>query len=78
MPLYMESSTIFGSTSTICSVRGSCWNRSPVMIEFKHTLLPAPVAPATSTCGMRVRSATNGWPFTSTPNGMRSAASLFS
>ena len=78
MPLYIDSSTIFGSTITIWSVRGSCWNSSPVMIEFRHTLLPAPVAPATSKCGMRVRSLTNGWPFTSTPSGTLSAASLFS
>jgi hypothetical protein len=41
----MESSTIFGSTITMLQRLGSCWNRSPVMIEFRHTLLPAPVAP---------------------------------
>ena len=61
---------------TNCSVAGPCWNKSPVMMAFRQTLLPEPVAPATSRCGIFVRSATNGWPTTSTPSGILSAASL--
>ena len=35
---------------------------------LRYTLLPEPVAPATSTCGIFVRSETNGLPTASTPS----------
>ena len=38
------------------------------MIALTQTLLPDPVAPAMSRCGMRDRSALNGWPATSWPS----------
>ena len=37
------------------------------IIEFRPTDLPLPVAPATSRCGIAVRSATTGMPLTSLP-----------
>ncbi len=39
-------------------------------MEFRHTLLPAPVAPATSRWGMRARSATVALPAMSLPMAM--------
>src|SRR5262245_50156449 len=48
------------------------------MTALRHTLLPEPVAPATRTCGILVRSATNGCPTTSTPSGTLRAPSLAS
>jgi hypothetical protein len=41
-------------------------------MELRQTLLPLPVAPATSRCGMRPRSATTGAPAMSLPSAMAS------
>ena len=38
------------------------------MIALTQTLLPEPVAPAMSRCGIFARSALNGWPATSWPS----------
>ena len=43
---------------------GSCWKSEPVMMVFRQTLLPAPVEPAMSTCGIFVKSDTNDVPLT--------------
>ena len=60
-------STIFGSTSTSFSSSGRFVYSQLMRIEFMHTLLPEPVVPAMSMCGMRVRSATSGSPEASLP-----------
>ena len=38
------------------------------MMVLRQTVLPEPVAPATSMCGILVRSATHGMPATSLPS----------
>ena len=47
---------------------GFAENRTLNSIVFKLTLLPAPVAPATSRCGIVLRSAVTGAPKMSLPN----------
>ena len=41
-------------------------------MELRQTLLPAPVAPAISRCGMRARSTTTGSPETFLPSAILS------
>ena len=67
MSLNCDISTIFGSTSTSFSSFGFRVYRNPMMIVFMHTLLPDPVVPAISMCGIFVRSAISGSPDASLP-----------
>ncbi len=46
-------------------------------MPFMHTLLPEPVAPAISRCGISARSAIIGFPYTSLPNATGILARLF-
>ena len=55
-PLYPVSSTILGSIISMRTSSGVRVNKNVVMMVFMQTLLPAPVAPAISTWGMRARS----------------------
>ena len=68
MPLYCASSTRFGSIRMSFTSVGVAFIRMLSMIAFTHTLLPDPVAPAISRCGIFDRSALNGWPATSWPS----------
>ena len=67
MPSYMVSSTRFGSMR----MRRTSSGRARIMIDVMSPLmqvdLPAPVAPAMRTCGMRARLATTSFPSTSLP-----------
>ena len=47
------------------------------MMLFMHTLLPAPVAPAISRCGISAKSAIIGLPYTSLPRATGILALLF-
>ncbi len=49
------SSTRFGSTRTMRTSSGVARMRIEVIIELTKDDLPAPVAPATSRCGIRAR-----------------------
>jgi len=60
-------STIFGSTRISFTWSGRLVMRMLAMIELMHTLLPEPVVPAISMCGMDVRSAIRAAPDTSLP-----------
>ena len=60
MSAYGVISTRFGSISTIRSSFGEKCISRPVMIAFRHTDLPAPVAPAISRWGIFARSASTG------------------
>ncbi len=71
MLLKPVSSTILGSTIRNFSSSGGWSHSMPVMIELMHTLLPDPVAPAMSRCGMAPRSTVTAPPDTSRPRGMR-------
>ena len=71
MPLYCVSSTRFGSTINMRSVSGVFCSSSAAMMEFTHTDLPAPVAPAMSMCGMARKSAATACPETSCPRPRR-------
>ena len=62
IPLYPESSTIFGSTSIIFTSLGLALYNIDTIIEFMHTLLPDPVAPAISTWGILAISPTHTSP----------------
>ena len=65
IPLYCAISTRLGSIRISFTSLGVARIRSEQMIALTHTLLPDPVAPAISTCGIRDRSALNGCPATS-------------
>ena len=58
IPSYAVSSTRFGSTRTMRTSSGVARMRIEVIIELTNDDLPAPVAPATSRCGIRARFAT--------------------
>ena len=64
----MDSSSTFGSIITIFSSDGVALNKRLEIILFKATLLPDPVAPATSRCGIFVMSVTIGLPEISFPS----------
>ncbi len=64
----MDSSSTFGSIITIFRSEGVVLNSRLDIILFKATLLPEPVAPATSRCGILVISATTGLPEISLPS----------
>ena len=66
-PRYWLSSTCLGSIRMSWTSSGVRVISSDVIRLLMHTLLPEPVAPATSKCGMRVRSPTTGLPATSMP-----------
>ncbi len=55
MPSYAVSSTRLGSTSTMRTSSGVERIRIEVIIELTKLDLPAPVAPATSRCGILAR-----------------------
>ena len=57
MPSNGASSTTFGSIISRRSSDGSRRYSSDVSITLSPTLFPAPVAPATITCGMLAKSA---------------------
>ena len=65
-----------GSTSTIRTSSGVARMRIEVIIEFTKLDLPAPVAPATSRCGILARFATTKPPSTSLPTPITSGCSL--
>ena len=58
MPSYAVSSTRLGSTSTMRTSSGVARMSNDVIIELTKLDLPAPVAPATSMCGIFARFAT--------------------
>ena len=58
MPSYAVSSTRFGSTRTMRTSSGVARMRIEVIIELTKLDFPAPVAPATSRCGILARLAT--------------------
>ena len=68
MPLYCAISTRLGSIRISFTSVGVARISSEQMMALTHTLLPDPVAPAISTCGIFDRSALNGWPATSWPS----------
>src|SRR5207248_1643490 len=63
-PLKVVSSTILGSIMSSRRRSGLLWNKRPAIKELRQTLLPDPVAPAISRCGIRARSTTTGSPET--------------
>ena len=67
MPAYALNSTRLGSTM----IRRTCSGVERMMIDMSIELMkldfPEPVAPATSRCGILVRSAVTKWPSTSLP-----------
>ena len=67
MPLYCASSTRFGSMRISFTSVGVALIRNEPMIALTQTLLPEPVAPAMSRCGIFDRSALEGCPATSWP-----------
>ena len=68
MPLYCAISTRLGSIRISFTSSGVARISSEQMIALTHTLLPDPVAPAISRCGIFDRSALNGCPATSWPS----------
>ena len=67
MPSYTDSSSIFGSIMIRrIFLGGDLYSRLRIM-ALMATDLPEPVVPATSRCGMRLRSITTGWPLMSLP-----------
>ncbi len=52
MPSYTESSSILGSIRASLTSLGRALYRIARMMELMATLLPEPVAPATSRCGI--------------------------
>ena len=70
MSLYMVNSTTFGSTMRKRTSSGVDLKRMLLIRELMHTLLPAPVAPATSRWGIFARSAANGSPEIVLPRAM--------
>jgi hypothetical protein len=81
MPLYCASSTRLGSMRISLTSAGVAFISSESMSALTQTLFPEPVAPAISRCGIRARSALNGWPATSWPSAkaslLRPAASAY-
>ena len=67
MRLYGLSSTILGSIISIFTSSGVRVIRIDRISVFRHTLLPVPVRPAISRCGILVRSTISGRPLTSLP-----------
>ena len=67
MFLNVASSTTLGSIRIRLTSRGVLVIRNDMTMLAMHTLLPEPVVPAISRCGMRVRSDTIGWPAASLP-----------
>ena len=63
----IENSTRLGSIRMYFSSSGVAWNSMPAIRALMQTLLPDPVAPAISRCGIRVRSPTTVLPETSVP-----------
>ncbi len=72
----MESSSSFGSTSRSLSSSGVARDRTEQSSELRKTLLPVPVAPATSRCGIFARSVWVGFPKMSLPSAMLSLEEL--
>ena len=66
-PAYADSSTCLGSISTIRTCAGVARTNTDVINALTNADLPAPVAPATSRCGIAARSATTCPPSTSLP-----------
>ena len=60
-------STILGSTRIIRTSSGRLVKSTLVIIELMQTLLPEPVVPAISRCGIEVKSATSASPDESLP-----------
>ncbi len=73
----MESSTRFGSMSTMRTSAGFARMRIDVIIEFTKLDLPEPVDPATSRWGILARFATTKPPSTSLPSPMVMGCTLF-
>ena len=69
-PSYAVSSTRLGSTITRRTSSGVDRMRMDTIIEFTNEDLPAPVAPATSMCGILARFASTNPPSTSLPTPM--------
>ena len=67
MPSYKFSSSRFGSTSTIFTSSGVALYKMDISSELMNTLLPVPVDPAISKCGMLARSVTRIRPCKSRP-----------
>ena len=76
MPLYTDSSSIFGSIISSRHSSGERRNKSDSTMALTPTDLPDPVVPATSKCGMRARSATIGSPPIDLPSAIGSTGSL--
>ena len=70
MPSYMPSSTRLGSTMIRRTSSGVALYRIAMIMELIMTLLPEPVEPAISRCGMVSRAATRIRPLISLPSGM--------
>ena len=74
--LYICISTTFGSTIMNLRSSGVILYRSESIMEFMHTLLPLPVEPAISACGIFARSSTMGTPVISLPSATGISARL--
>ena len=72
MSLNIDISTTFGSTSTSFTSSGRRVYIRLMMIELSHTLLPEPVVPAMSMCGIFARSSISGLPDASLPRNIGS------
>ena len=68
MPSYTDNSSIFGSIIIMRILRGGDLYSRLRIIALTATDLPDPVVPATSRCGIRLRSMTMGWPLMSFPS----------
>ncbi|COF57597.1 Uncharacterised protein [Streptococcus pneumoniae] len=75
--MYGASSTIFGSININFTSCGFALYKILVKIALIHTLLPEPVAPAISPCGIFRISVTIGSPEISSPSATVSGDSLF-
>ena len=73
----MANSTRLGSIRISFNSSGVAWNIRPASSALMHTLLPEPVAPAISMCGIRVRSPTTELPETSVPIASESSVLSF-
>ena len=70
MPSYMPSSTRLGSTMIMRTSSGVALYRIDMIMELIMTLLPEPVEPAISRCGMDSSAATLMRPLMSLPSGI--------
>ena len=70
MPSYMPSSTRLGSTMIRRTSSGVALYRIDMIMELIMTLLPDPVEPAISRCGMDSSAATRMRPLMSLPSGI--------